>query len=53
MDLAGYLLENSHVAVVPGAGFGSDANQRLSYATSMEMLEKAMDRIEEGLKGLS
>lgn len=52
VDLAGYLLEKSHVAVVPGGGFGSDANQRLSYATSMEMLEKALDRIEEGLKGL-
>ncbi len=53
VDLCGYLLEQSHVAVVPGAGFGSDANQRLSYATSMEMLEKALDRIEEGLQELS
>ncbi len=53
VDLSGYLLEQSHVAVVPGAGFGSDANQRLSYATSMEMLEKALDRIEQGLKELS
>jgi aspartate aminotransferase len=50
--LSDYLLAHSHVAVVPGGGFGSDANQRLSYATSMQALEKALDRIEEGLKGL-
>ncbi|MBW7995427.1 MAG: pyridoxal phosphate-dependent aminotransferase [Candidatus Glassbacteria bacterium] len=53
VGLSDYLLEKSHVAVVPGGGFGLDANQRLSYATSMEMLEKALDRIEEGLAALS
>ena len=40
------LLEEELVAVVPGSGFGSPDHIRISYATSMEQLEKAMDRIE-------
>ncbi len=47
-----YLLEEAKVACVPGAGFGTDENIRLSYATSMENIEKALDRIEEGLSRL-
>jgi aspartate aminotransferase len=49
VDLCNYLLEEVNVACVPGAGFGSDAHIRLSYATSMENIEKAMDRIEKGI----
>ncbi|HTE21210.1 MAG TPA: aminotransferase class I/II-fold pyridoxal phosphate-dependent enzyme, partial [Armatimonadota bacterium] len=41
-----YLLANANVAVVPGSGFGVPNNIRLSYATSMECIEKGMDRIE-------
>ncbi|MBI1870384.1 MAG: pyridoxal phosphate-dependent aminotransferase [Chlamydiae bacterium] len=40
------LLEEAHVAVVPGAPFGADDYIRLSYATSMENIKKGVDRIE-------
>ncbi|KRG12486.1 pyridoxal phosphate-dependent aminotransferase [Lederbergia galactosidilytica] len=39
------LLEEALVAVVPGSGFGSPDNIRLSYATSLENLEEAVNRI--------
>lgn len=39
------LLEEALVAVIPGSGFGAPDNIRLSYATSLELLEKAVDRI--------
>jgi len=48
----GKLLDQAKVAAVPGAGFGSDANIRLSYATSMEQIQKGLDRIEEFVKKL-
>lgn len=44
------LLEEELVAVVPGSGFGSPDHIRISYATSMEQLERAMDRIERFVK---
>lgn len=44
------LLKDSNVAAVPGSGFGADANIRLSYATSMEQIEKGIDRIEQFVK---
>ena len=53
VELSNYLLEEMKVGVVPGAGFGTDANLRISYATSMEAIKKACARIEEGLKALS
>ncbi|MBB5173586.1 pyridoxal phosphate-dependent aminotransferase [Texcoconibacillus texcoconensis] len=40
------LLEEEKVAVVPGSGFGAPDNVRLSYATSLEQVEAALDRIE-------
>ena len=52
VDLCDFLLEEMKVACVPGAGFGSDTNIRLSYATSGENIEKGLDRLEEGLKRL-
>lgn len=39
------LLEEEKVAVVPGIGFGAPNNIRLSYATSIELLEEAAKRI--------
>jgi aspartate aminotransferase len=39
------LLVEAKVAVVPGSGFGTPDNIRLSYATSLEQLEKAVERI--------
>jgi aspartate aminotransferase len=41
------LLEEAKVALVPGSGFGAPDNVRLSYATSLELLEKAVERIKE------
>ena len=39
------LLVEAGVAVVPGSGFGTPDNIRLSYATSFELLEAAVERI--------
>ncbi|UAT29229.1 pyridoxal phosphate-dependent aminotransferase [Bacillus badius] len=39
------LLEEANVAVIPGSGFGAPDNIRLSYATSLELLEAAVARI--------
>jgi aspartate aminotransferase len=46
-DFSAALLEEAKVAVVPGSGFGASDYIRLSYATSLELLEKAIDRINE------
>jgi len=40
------LLEEEKVALVPGSGFGAPDNVRLSYATSLELLNKAIERID-------
>ena len=39
------LLEEEKVAVIPGAAFGLENFIRLSYATSMEVIEGGLDRI--------
>ncbi|MFJ8245268.1 pyridoxal phosphate-dependent aminotransferase [Peribacillus asahii] len=44
-DFVKALLEEALVAVIPGSGFGAPDNIRLSYATSLEQLEKAVERI--------
>ena len=44
-DFVQELLEKSEVAVVQGSAFGLDVYFRISYATSMENLKKAMERI--------
>lgn len=46
VELANKLLNETNVAVVPGAGFGWDNYVRLSFAASMENIEKGLDRIE-------
>ena len=50
VQLAEYLLENAEVAVVPGSAFGLDGHIRLSYATDMGSLEKALSRIAAAIK---
>ncbi len=50
--LAYYLLKHAHVAVVPGEAFGADKFIRLSYANSMENLEKGMNRLIDALAEL-
>jgi aspartate aminotransferase len=52
VDLAEYFLEEAGVATVPGEDFGSGENIRLSYATSLEEIEKGCDRIEAAIKKL-
>jgi len=44
-----FLLDKARVAVVPGSAFGLDGYMRLSFATSMEMLKKAIERMREVL----
>ncbi|MBQ7590356.1 MAG: pyridoxal phosphate-dependent aminotransferase [Verrucomicrobia bacterium] len=53
VEFAARLLEEEKVAVVPGIAFGSDANIRLSYATSMQVIEKGMDRMERFCKKIA
>ena len=52
VEMAGYLLEEAQVAVVPGDGFRAPKNLRLSYSNSMENLMRGLDRIEDALKKL-
>ncbi len=52
LDFTEFLLVDAKVAVVPGLPFGSDNNIRISYATSMEEIEKGLDRIEEAVSKL-
>jgi aspartate aminotransferase len=47
--LAEYLLESGGVAVVPGSAFGSEGYIRLSFATSMDNLQKALERLAKAL----
>ena len=46
-ELAGRLLDECKVAVVPGNGFGAEGYIRLSYATSDEVIEKGITRFRE------
>jgi aspartate aminotransferase len=46
-DFCQKLLQEKHVAAVPGVAFGSEAHIRLSYACSMENIEKGLARLEE------
>ena len=47
---AAALLTEANVAVIPGSGFGTDSTIRLSYATSLELLEEAVRRIDAFVK---
>src|SRR2546421_2175882 len=53
VSFAAALLERNHVAVVPGNDSGFDTHVRLSFATSMEQIDKGIDRIGEFLKKLA
>lgn len=52
-DLSMYLLDEAHVALVPGAAFGSDNYIRFSYATSEQNLKEALKRMKEALSKLA
>ena len=45
VEVANLLLDKVGVAIVPGSAFGAPGYMRLSFATSMQNLEKALDRI--------
>jgi aspartate aminotransferase len=45
VELAEYLLNEAGVAMVPGSAFGLPGYMRLSFATSMENLRNALDRV--------
>jgi aspartate aminotransferase len=49
LELASFLLKNAGVALVPGSAFGAEGYMRISYATSMEQLDTALERIREAL----
>lgn len=46
MELSEYLIEKVGVALVPGTAFGSPGYIRISFATSLDVLKDALDRIE-------
>jgi len=48
-----YLLEAGRIAVVPGIEFGSDEHIRISYATSLQNIERGMERMAEAVKRLA
>lgn len=50
VSFAAALLEKNHVAVVPGNDSGFETHVRLSFATSMEQIDKGIDRIAAFLK---
>ena len=47
VDVANLLLDKAGVALVPGSAFGADGYMRISFATSMDKLEKAMEKIKQ------
>lgn len=53
LELCDYLLEQAHVALVPGEGFGSPDNLRISFATSMDNIREGVRRIAEAVAALS
>ena len=52
MDFSAKLLEYEKVAVIPGKAFGLDNYVRVSYATSMELIEKGLERINKSVNKL-
>lgn len=45
VDFCSYLLKEAQVALVPGSAFGMDGYVRFSFATSLEVLQKAIERL--------
>jgi len=52
IDFVQSLLENNGIAVVQGSAFGLEGFFRISYATSMENLKKALEKIDSFCKSL-
>ena len=45
LEFAEYMLTEAEIALVPGSAFGAPGYIRISYATSMEKLKEAMQRM--------
>jgi len=45
VEFGEYLLEKTGIALVPGSAFGAEGYMRVSYATSMDALTTAMERL--------
>ena len=52
LGVAAFLLEEAHIAVVPGAAFEAPDNIRVSYSNSMENIRRGMDRMKAALAKL-
>ncbi|WP_278600985.1 aminotransferase class I/II-fold pyridoxal phosphate-dependent enzyme, partial [Clostridium tertium] len=52
LDFSKSLLNEENVAVIPGIAFGLDNYIRLSYATSMGIIEEGLNRLEKYLRKL-
>jgi aspartate aminotransferase len=52
IEFAEYLLTEAEIAVVPGSAFGAPGFIRISYATSMEKLTVAMERMSRAIERL-
>ena len=52
-EIVEWLLESAEVAAVPGVAFGLEPYFRVSYATSLDILKEAMNRIEKAVLTLS
>jgi aspartate aminotransferase len=52
VDFSARLLEKAYVAVTPGEAFGTGDHVRISYAASMEQLDKGLNRLHEFMVSL-
>lgn len=52
LDLASYLLDEVHLATVPGVAFGDDRCLRFSYALPMAQIDRGLDRLSAALARL-
>ena len=50
IEFGEYLIAKARIALIPGSAFGAPNFMRLSFATSMENLQKAMQRLGDVLK---
>lgn len=50
IEFAEFLLNEAGVALVPGSSFGAEGCARISYATSIDILEDALNRIQEAIE---
>jgi len=51
-ELAAYLLEAAHVAVVPGSAFGAEGFLRFSYALPIEQIRAGLDQLHKAINAL-